>query len=88
MPIAVAIAVAVAVAIAVAACTAVGLVDERQKLAQRLQILHHKPCVACTQVSQPNSRVRVTVTCPVGRCRLTLASNWPVQLEAAESEGA
>ncbi len=46
MPIAVAIAVALAVAIA--ACTAVRLVDEWQKLAQRLQILHHQPCIAST----------------------------------------
>ena len=48
MPIAIAIAVAIAVAIAI--CTAVGLVDEWQKLAQRLQILYHKPCIACTQL--------------------------------------
>ena len=48
MPIAIAIAVAIAVAIAI--CTAVGLVDEWQKLAQRLQILHHKPCIASAQL--------------------------------------
>lgn len=86
MPIATAI--ALAVAVTVAACTAVGLVDEWQELAQRLQILHQKPCNASIQSVILTVRSRSESHALWGRCRLTLSSNHPSQLAAAESGGA
>ena len=38
------LAVATAVAVSIAACSAVRLVEQRQQLAQRFQILHHQSC--------------------------------------------
>ena len=86
MPIAIAI--ALAVAVTVAACTAVGLVDEWQKLAQRLQILHQKPCNASIQSVILTVRSWSQSHALWGRCRLPLLSNQPSQFAAAESGGA
>ncbi len=80
----VAVAVTVAVAIATAACTAVRLVDAWQKLVQRLQILHHKPCNARTQSVSLTVRSGSQSHALWGRYRLALLSSHPLQFGAAE----
>ena len=82
------IAVAIAVAVSVAACTAVRLVDEWQKLAQRLQILHHKPCIAHIESVILTVRSQSPSHAMWGRCRMPLSSSHPLQSEAGESEDA